>query len=108
MGDGFEVDLHALRQAADGITRVTDAVASRPLDALDAGSVLGHEHLATAVADFVERWQRGVADLGADGREAAATLTGAADAYERSDERGARTIDGVLRVPEGPDPGLPR
>lgn len=108
MGEGFEVDLYALHQAADGIARSTEAVATRPLDTVGAGAAVGHERLAAAVADFLTRWQGGVEELCADGREIADRLRGAADAYTRSDENGRRMLDGILRADTGPDPAAGR
>lgn len=108
MAEGFRVDLYALHQAADGISRTVDHVATRPVDAMNAdATVIGHDRLADAVADFASRWQLGVETLTESRRQVAARLVEAANAYERSDVAGRATADGIMGSPTGPDPAGP-
>lgn len=104
MCEGFEVDVLALRQAADGIGRTVEAVRTRPLDASSRPD-LGHDRLAGATEELLARWQRGVENLVADGRAVTSALTAAAQAYERDDLGGARALDGIVRSETVPDPG---
>lgn len=106
MGQGFEVDLAGLHAAAEGISRTVEQASAHPVASLgDGAGALGHARLAAALATFCERWQAGVDHLVEDGRDVAARLGDAAAAYDRADVGGARGLDGVLRSPNGPDPG---
>ncbi|WP_285651213.1 hypothetical protein [Actinomycetospora sp. NBRC 106375] len=104
MADGYEVDLSALRAAADGIARTVDQVAAHPVRSLATGAgVLGHDRLAGSLTAFSGRWHDGVTHLVEDGRSAGEHLTVAAAAYLCSEDATQGSLDDVLRRP-GPDP----
>ncbi|GAA4783834.1 hypothetical protein GCM10023200_16690 [Actinomycetospora chlora] len=104
MSDGYQVDVTALRAAADGIARTVGQVSAHPVAGLaDGGDALGHPRLATSLAAFCERWQAGVTRLVEDGRAAGDHLGQAGAAYSRADEAGHQGLDGVVRG-TGPDP----
>lgn len=104
MSDGYQVDLAALRAAADGIARTVSQIDARPVSSLStsAGS-LGHQRLAASLGSFCERWQAGVAHLADDGRAAGDHLAAAAAAYVRAEDATTGSLDEILRRP-GPDP----
>jgi hypothetical protein len=101
VADGYQVDLTALRAAADGITRVVEQVDAHSVASLATSArALGHARLGASLAAFCDRWQAGVTHLAEDGRAAGGHLTQAANAYSHADGVGQ---DGYLRDP-GPDP----
>jgi hypothetical protein len=104
MSDGYQVDLAALRAAADGIGRTVGQVSAHPVASLSAAAdALGHQRLATSLDGFCERWQAGVAHLVEDGRAAGEHLGVVAAAYLRAEDATAGALDPVLRRP-GEDP----
>jgi hypothetical protein len=104
MDDGYQVDLAALRAAADGIARTVGQVSAHPVSSLSTGAgSLGHERLAAALTGFCERWQAGVTHLVEDGRAAGEHLGVAAAAYVRTEDATRGAVDSVLQRP-GPDP----
>ena len=104
VSDGYEVDLAALRAAADGITRVVGQVSSHPVASLATGvDALGHQRLAASLAAFSGRWQAGIAHLVEDGRAAGEHLSLAAAAYLRAEDATAGSLEETLHRP-GPDP----
>lgn len=110
-GNGFGVHLHDLHQAEQGVREAVGelngiggaaARASgagqdgRGLDQLDTDSdTVGHEQLATALADFVDRWQWELKTLVKDGSSAADALGDTRATYEKA-EQGA--LDAVKKV----------
>lgn len=104
MSSGYQVDLVALRPAADGIARTIGQVSAHPVASLAGGvGELGHERLAHSIAEFCDCWQAGVTLLVEDGRAAGEHPGAAATAYARTDGAAVRDFDGILRDP-GPDP----
>jgi hypothetical protein len=104
MSDGYQVDLAALRAAADGIARTVGQVSAHPVASLSASAdSLGHQRLAASLGRFCERWQAGVTHLVEDGRAAGDHLGAAAAAYTRAEDATRGQLDGVLREP-GRDP----
>lgn len=104
MSEGYQVDLAALRAAADGIARTVGQVDAHPVASLSAGAgSLGHARLAARLGGFCERWQAGVTHLVEDGRAAGEHLELAAAAYVRAEDATTGALDPVLRRP-GEDP----
>ena len=61
MSDGYQVDLAALRAAADGIARTVGQVTAHPVASLSSGAdALGHGRLAASLGGFCDRWQAGI------------------------------------------------
>lgn len=107
MADGFEVDLSALRQAAEGVSDVLGELAEKKVSDLGPRAwAFGHEGLASAVSDFCSRWERGVENLAKDGQEISSRLQYCVLAYdhvERVNKAVAESILGSM----GPDPAAP-
>jgi hypothetical protein len=104
VSDGYQVDLSALRAAADGIARTVGQVGAHPVTSLTtAAGALGHERLAASLTGFCERWQAGITHLVEDGRAAGAHLGVAAAAYLRAEDATQGSFDDTLRR-SGPDP----
>ena len=105
MGQGYEVDLLAMSESADGITHAVDTVSAHPVDATNASvTTLGHGRLAETLGDFAHRWQKGIENLTEDGRAIAAAVTAARDTYAATDADSGHRLDSVVRVDAGPDP----
>lgn len=72
MTDGFYVDFAALQQAAEGVTDVLSAMATKQVSDIDAPRpAFGHDSLGDKVADFCDRWNIGVGHLASDAHEVA-------------------------------------
>lgn len=109
MADGFQVDLTALQQAAQGVDGVLDEVSVQSVGNIPSGSnAIGHLGLANTLADFLSRWTRGVDNLASDGHEIAAQLTANVNAYTAAEEhaRGRFTVLGGELKGSGTDPGV--
>lgn len=106
MGEGFAVDLDALRRAADGVTDTLDAMATKKVSDIDAAkSAFGHDGLADTVSDFCDRWNIGVEHLAKDGQEIVGRLNACVLAYAQVERTAQVAFDGMLRQSTGPDPG---
>lgn len=106
MGDGFAVDLAALRNAAEGVTDVLDAMATKKVSDIDADkSAFGHDGLAGTVSDFCDRWNIGVEHMAKDGQEVVGRLNACVQAYTHVERTTRQMLDGMLTQPEGMDPG---
>ena len=104
MSDGYQVDLAALRAAADGIARTVGQVTAHPVASLSSGAdALGHGRLAASLGGFCDRWQAGITHLVEDGRAAGDHLATAATAYLRAEDATAGSLGETIRRP-GPDP----
>lgn len=100
MAGGFSVDLGALGDAVSGINSTIDEVQAHNVAATNCSSAAyGHDRLANTMADFCDRWQRGVQNLATDGQTIADRLNNAMQAYEEADQKLALTFQG-----SGPDP----
>jgi hypothetical protein len=105
MADGFHVDLDALRQAVEGINRTLDQMTDHRVSTIDTTkSSFGHDHLGDTVADFCDRWERGVAYLFKDGQGIAACLTDNVNTYAHADRGAFELFQQVLRG----SPDLPK
>jgi hypothetical protein len=105
MADGFQVDLGALEDAADGINTTLNQLRAVKVDQLDGDeSAYGHDHLADAIADFCDRWEVGVEHLATDGQEVALRLSHSVQAYLQADTAAKGRMDGIYGRTSGPDP----
>jgi hypothetical protein len=105
MSDGFRVDLPALEQASAGINMTLEDLTLAKVDTLDGtSSVYGHDDLASAVADFCDRWEIGVEHLATDGQEVAERLSQSVQDYRKADTAAAGRFNGILQSVTGPDP----
>lgn len=100
-GDGFSVDLTALRNADQGITDATHGLSHLlPLNGdiegpwgvglssalkQDDGQSLGHDGLASALHAFGDQWDYGLGALVREGNTAQQQLRHALDTYTRAD-----------------------
>jgi hypothetical protein len=91
MSRGFLVDLSALRQAAQGVNGILDAVGQQNVSDIKCDkSAIGHDNLAETVSGFCDRWNVGVGNLATDGREIAGQLSLSVNVYRRHPARGRR------------------
>lgn len=105
MADGFEVDLGALRRAAEGVADTLAAMATRKVSDIDASvDAFGHEDLGKTVRDFCDRWNIGVGHLAEDGREVVDRLQRATFTYEAADRNSGEDFAGIVRRLDGTDP----
>jgi hypothetical protein len=105
MPDGFRVDLAALEDAAAGINMTLEDLGNARVDSLDGRSAdYGHDHLASTVADFCDRWEIGVEHLATDGREVAQRLSQSVQDYRRVDTAAKDRMNGIRQRSTGPDP----
>jgi hypothetical protein len=103
--DGFYVDFAALQQAAEGVTDVLGAMATKQISDIDAPrQAFGHDSLGAKVADFCDRWNIGVGHLASDAQESADRLNASVDAYQHVDTVVGGKFAGVVQSPTGPDP----
>lgn len=105
MSWGFEVDLPALQQAAEGVTDVLGQLAEKKVSDIAPGaSAFGHHGLGSTVSDFCGRWERGVENLAKDAREISARLTYSVNAYTHVERLIKANVDGILQNANDPDP----
>ncbi len=109
MANGFSVDLSALERASAGVNGTLDQVDQLAVSAIShSPAAFGHPGLASTVAGFLDRWQRGVQNLAQDGHAIAARLTQNVAAYRTSEHSNAGDIgqiNGELSG-AGADPGI--
>jgi hypothetical protein len=102
---GFEVDVSALRQAAEGVNDVLGELTEKKVsDIAPDASAFGHHGLGSTVSDFCGRWERGVENLAKDAREISARLTYSVNAYTHVERTIKVNVDGILQNASGPDP----
>jgi hypothetical protein len=105
MADGFYVDFAALQAAAEGVTDVLGAMATRKVSDVDASkSAFGNDGLGAAVADFCDRWNIGVGHLVSDAQEMADRLIASVNAYQHVDTVVAGKFSAIVQSATGPDP----
>ncbi|WP_411121343.1 hypothetical protein [Streptomyces sp. x-19] len=106
MQGGFSVDLDALRKAASGIRTTLDAMATKKVSDIDAPKDdFGHDELASAVADFCDRWNIGVSHLASDGAEVSDRLDHCVKSYEKAEQHIQLSAKDILQSSSGTDPG---
>ncbi|MFC5997811.1 hypothetical protein ACFP6A_03605 [Quadrisphaera sp. GCM10027208] len=86
--DAFSVDLDALQDAGRGIS---DAVAefgrTDVVDLLPSAAAVGHDGLSAALAEFDDRWERGVNHLLADTEEIGVRLAETVACYAETEAK---------------------
>jgi hypothetical protein len=86
MSDGFRVDLAALDAAAAGINMTLEDLTTARIDGLDGQAAdFGNDDLASAVADFCDRWEIGVEHVALDGQEVSQRLSQSVQDYRNVD-----------------------
>ena len=105
MADGFSVDLGALEDAASGIDDTLNDLKKSRVDSIGGSTGdYGHDHLASTVKDFCDRWEIGVEHLATDGREIVDRLKQCVQDYVAADKGARGRLDGVFKQATGPDP----
>ncbi len=107
--NGFSVDLSALEQASLGVSGTLDQAAQLAVSAIsDSPAAFGHPALASSVAGFLDRWQRGVQILVQDGHAISSRLAQNVTAYRAAEHGNIGYIDQVSGQLSGlgADPGI--
>jgi len=105
MSGGFEVDLHALVQAAEGVNgTISDLQNNKVSDIGGSAADYGDGDLAGTVSDFCARWEIGVEHLTNDAKEVASRLLLSAQAYAKAEKTIIAQLTGVFQNPAGTDP----
>ncbi|MBO0871455.1 MAG: hypothetical protein J2P15_23115 [Micromonosporaceae bacterium] len=99
------VELDSLQAAAEGITDLLGEMATKKVSDIDpAKSAFGHDDLAGTVENFCTRWNIGVQNLAKDAVGVSDYLVRCVYVYSHTDRTSGAGIDGVLMLPNGPDP----
>ena len=117
MSNGFGVhldDLHAaeqgVRQAVEELNAIGGGTArsagagedGRGLDQLDTDEdTAGHEQLASALADFVDRWNWELKTLVEDGNQAADALADTRSTYRKAEDSALDAVKQVVHLVGG-------
>jgi hypothetical protein len=105
MSDGFQVNLTALLEAAEGVNGAIAAMASNKVSDIGAPQAnYGNEKLAGTASDFCSRWETGVQNLTTDGCQFASRLALSAVAYAKAEKKNVSAISGIMRRSNGTDP----
>lgn len=105
MSDAFQVDLDALREAADGISHAVSTAKRHKVSDLDGKtSDYGHARLADSVGYFTGHWSYGIGNLTRDAGSLEAFLRHAWSAYRRTEEASAADFHGIIERAHGSDP----
>jgi hypothetical protein len=89
----FEVDLQGLVKAAQGMSDTVQLFKDKDVeDLVPTEESLGHEAVWSAVAEFKDRWERGMNNLVEDVEEMSGRLSKVAMNYADFDEQGASTL----------------
>lgn len=105
MSGGFNVDLSALLQAAEGTNAVIADVSRRKVsDISGPQAAYGNDDLGSTVADFCSRWEIGVQNLSTDASQIAGRLALSALGYAKAEKKSVAAISGVFQHSSGTDP----
>lgn len=92
----FEVDLQSLVQAAQGLSETVQLFKDKDVeDLVPTEESLGHDAVWGAVAEFKDRWERGMNNLVEDVEEMSGRLGKVAMNYADFDKHGASTLRGA-------------
>ncbi|RKT86352.1 hypothetical protein SAMN05421805_102248 [Saccharopolyspora antimicrobica] len=98
MGDGFRVDLAALKDAAGGVSGTLEQASRRKVSDIDCDKQsVGHDRLADTVEDFCTRWSLGVENLARDAQEISGRLTECVTVYEELDQGAQDRFNKILQ-----------
>jgi hypothetical protein len=105
MSGGFEVDFHALVEAAEGVNGTMVDLQNNKVSAIGGSAVdYGDGDLAGTVSDFCARWEIGVQHLTNDAQQVANRLYLSAQAYAKAENTVIAHINGILQSRTGTDP----
>jgi hypothetical protein len=105
MSAGFEVDLHALVEAAEGVNgTMADLQNNKVSDIGGSAADYGDGDLAGTVSDFCARWEIGVQHLVNDAEQVANRLYLSAAAYAKAERANIASLTGILQSRTGTDP----
>lgn len=105
MSGGFEVDLRALVDAAEGVNgTMADLQNNKVSDIGGSGADYGDGDLASTVSDFCGRWEIGVEHLTNDAQQVANRLFLSAQAYAKAENAVIAHLKGILQSRAGTDP----
>lgn len=105
MSGGFEVDLHALVEAAEGVNGTMADLQNNKVSDIGGSAVdFGDGDLAGTVSDFCARWEIGVEHLTNDAQQVANRLYLSAQAYAKAENTVIAQVKGVLESRTGTDP----
>ncbi|WP_139320837.1 hypothetical protein [Saccharomonospora sp. CUA-673] len=94
MGDGFSVDVDALKDAGLGLSELLVSLDELAVEDIDCDrKFVGHEGLADSYESFCSRWHVGVENLTKDGQELSTRLINAAGRYLAKDQELANTLN---------------
>lgn len=96
-GDGFHVDVDALKDAGLGLADLLAALDELKVEDIDCQrTFIGHPGLADSYDSFTTRWNIGVANLTKDGQQLSRRLINAAGAYIEIDTAHQHQLTGLL------------
>lgn len=105
-GDGFHVDVTALKDAGLGLADLLAALEELKVEDIDCQrSFVGHTALADSYESFTTRWNVGVENLTKDGKQLSQRLVNAAGAYIEIDTAHQHQLSGLLEG-LGDDPAI--
>jgi hypothetical protein len=109
MSGGFEVDLRALVEAAEGVNgTMVDLQDDKVSDIGGSAVDYGDGDLAGTVSDFCARWEIGVEHLTNDAQQVANRLVLSAAAYAKAERTVVADLAGILQSRTGSDPAAPQ
>ena len=105
MSGGFEVDLRALVEAAEGVNGTMADLQNNKVSDIGGSTVdYGDGDLAGTVSDFCGRWEIGVEHLTNDAQQVANRLFLSAQAYAKAENTVIAHLKGILQSRTGTDP----
>lgn len=104
MSGGFEVDLRALVEAAEGVNGTMIDLQNDKVGDIGSAVDYGDGDLAGTVSDFCARWEIGVQHLTNDAQQVASRLILSAAAYAKAERTVVADLTGILRSRTGTDP----
>jgi len=105
MSGGFEVDLRALVEAAEGVNGTMIDLQNNKVSDVGGSAVdYGDGDLAGTVSDFCARWEIGVEHLVNDAQQVANRLYLSAAAYAKAERSNIASLAAILQSRTGTDP----
>lgn len=114
MSDGFAVNLDDLHAAEQGVHQAVEELTAigggsarsagagedgRGLDQLEVDEdTVGHDELASALAEFVDRWNWELRTLVQDGNQAATALADTRNTYQQAEDAALEAVKQVAQV----------
>lgn len=108
MGQGFRVDIEALKAAGLGLAEMMADLADAPVGHIEcARNAVGHHGLASSVDGFCGRWQQGMNYLVGDGHQLSRNLIDCAGTYLEIDQNAVFALGGSMADILDNHPGNP-